>query len=331
MPAVIFIQPGIAGSILRIFFLLWLRTLLVMVLAVAPAWAQATRVTILLSNEAAPYREVANAMVTVLATEARAGLEIQVVNLAESPNFDAGPKNTLIVTVGSAAAQRASELQSHTPILATLIPRRSFEIIAAGSKGKLEQGRLAALYLDQPLDRQIALVKVALPRARSFGTLLGPPSHGLSGLIRAAAEKFQLKPVVSPIAGEDELFQGLQQMVTEVDAIVAVPDNTIINRQTIRNFLLTAYRARIPVFGYAQSHVEAGVLAAVFSTPAQIGQQAGELVRKIVKSPLNRLPPSEYPRYYTVKANYNVARSLNIPLPDEESLLRELQKSGEGE
>lgn len=302
-----------------------------MMLAVASAWVHAARVTILLSEETAPYREVANAIVTDLATEAKAGLEIQVVNLAESPNSDVGPKNTLIVTVGSAATQRASALSSQTPILATLIPRRSFEIIAAGSKGKLEQGRLAALYLDQPLDRQVALVKAALPRARSFGTLLGLQSHGQSGLIRSAAEKFQLKPVLSSIVSEDELFQGLQQMVTEVDAIVAVPDNTIINRQTIRNFLLTTYRARIPVFGYAQSHVEAGVLAAVFSTPSQIGQQAGEMVRKIVKSHLTSLPPSEYPRYYTVKANYSVARSLNIALPDEDNLRRELQKSVEGE
>lgn len=310
---------------------LWPRILLVMVLAVAPAWSHAARVTVLLSDQTAPYREVANAMVTALATEIRAGLEIHVVNLAESPDFDDGPKNTLIVTVGSAAMQRASELSLQTPILATLIPRWSFERIAADSKGKMEQGHLAALYMDQPINRQIALLKAVLPRALSFGTLLGLHSYSLSGALRVAAEKFQLKPVLSSMAGEDELFQGLQQMVTEVDAIVAVPDNTIINRQTIRNFLLTTYRARIPVFGYAQSHVESGVLAAVFSTPTQIGQQAGEMLRKIVKSNLISLPPSEYPRYYTVKTNYNVARSLSIQLSDEESLHRALQKSGEGE
>jgi ABC-type uncharacterized transport system substrate-binding protein len=316
---------------MRTFCSRWPRTLLVMVLALAPAWSHAARVTVLLSDESAPYREVAKAMAAALAEETRAGLDIRVVSLAELPNLDAGQKNMLIVTVGSAATQRASELSSQTPILATLIPKRSFEIIAAGSNGKLEQGRLAALYLDQPVDRQVALVKAALPRGRSFGVLMGLHSYSLSGLLLDAAEKLKLKPVLSPIASEDELFRGLQQMVTEVDAILAVPDSTIINRQTIRNFLLTTYRARIPVFGYAQSHVGAGVLAAVFSTPSQIGQQTGELVRKIIKSHLISLPPSEYPHYYTVKANYNVARSLNIPLPDEESLRRELQKSGEGE
>lgn len=322
---------AIVERILQTFSSFWLRILLVMVLALAPVWTHAARVTILLSEGTAPYREVANAMVADLATEARAGLEIQVVNLSESAYSDSGQKNTLIVTVGSVATQEAGSFSSQTPILATLIPRQSFETIAAGSKGKLEQGRLTAIYLDQPIDRQIALVKAALPRGRSFGTLLGLHSHGLSGSLRAAAEKFQLKPVVLPIASKDEVFQGLQQIVTEVDAIVAVPDNTIINQQTIRNFLLTTYRARIPVFGYAQSHVEVGVLAAVFSTPSQIGQQVGELVRKIIKSHHISLPPSEYPRYYTVKANYSVARSLNITLPDEENLRRELQKLGEGE
>lgn len=318
------------GILLKIRHVIELRFLLLAALMVAPAWAHATRVTILLSDDSASYREVANVLSNVLASEIKAGLELQVVTLAEPFNFDAGAKQALIVTVGSAAAQRAINLQLHTPILATLIPKRAFEIMAMGSKRKLEQGYLTALYMDQPLDRQIALVKVALPQAQSFGTLLGLHTFGLGGLIVAVAEKFQLSPVLVTIDGEDELFQGLRKVANEVDAVVVVPDNSIINRQTIRNFLLTTYRARIPVFGYAPSQVDAGVLAAVFSTPYQIGQQAGEWVRKIVKNHLASLSPPEYPHYYRVKANYNVARSLNIALPDEEYLARELQKLEDG-
>lgn len=319
-----------AGVFLRILQAVELRFLFLATLMVVPAWAHATRVTILLSDDSASYREVANALTNVLASEIRAGLEIQVIALAEPFNFDAGAKHTLIVTVGSAAAQRVIDLQLRTPILATLIPKRAFETMAMASKRKQEQGYLTALYMDQPLDRQIALVKVALPQVQSFGTLLGQHTSGLSGLIVAVAEKFQLSPVLVPIDGDDQLFQGLRKVVTEVDAVVVVPDNSIINRQTIRNFLLTTYHARIPVFGYAPSQVDAGVLAAVFSTPYQIGQQTGEWVRKIVKNHLASLSLPEYPHYYRVKANYNVARSLNIALPDEEYLARELQKLEDG-
>lgn len=310
------ITKKLTGLALR---LMW--CLLALFMLLSASWAQAAKITILLSDMSADYRNVADAIMVNLAAERKAGLDIEVLSQAEWQNAEQAKNSALIVAVGVSAVQAAVDSKTRIPVLATLIPKQTFEKIAGG-KG-MEAHRMTGLYLDQPFERQLYLIRAILPRAQSFGALLSPQTQGLSVPLRSVAERFQFAPVLSTINGEGELFPQLMQVLPQVDAMLAIPDNNVLNRQTIRNFLLATYRNRVPVIGYSQSQVEAGVLASVFSTPAQIGQQGGEMVRQILKG---TWPTPAYPRYFTVKVNNSVARSLNIALPDEETLQRDVRK-----
>lgn len=297
--------------------------LLVLMLLSAP-WTHAAKITVLLSQPTPDYRVVADSLIATLANERKAGLEIQVLAPDDWQNSVPGANSSLIVAVGVSAAQAAVDSRAHIPVLATLLPKQAFEKMNASKE--TDAARMTALYLDQPLSRQLSLMRVVLPRAQSFGVIFSPQTLHLNTQLKTSSDHFQLKPVLSTINSEDEMFQRLLQILPQVDAMLAIPDNSVLNRLTIRNFLLATYRNRVPVIGYSQSLVDAGVLAAVFSTPAQIGQQSGEMVRQILKG---GWPSPTYPRHFSVKVNQNVARSLSISLPDEEKLLQDMRSAAE--
>ena len=93
--------------------------------------------------------------------------------------------------------------------------------------------------------------------------------------------------------------------------------------------LYMAYQRSRPVLAYSQAFVDAGAIAAVYSTPAQIGREAGEIIVRILSDPdssMAYLLAMRYPRYFTVGTNRSVARSLGIQLPDATAMTAELQR-----
>ena len=104
-----------------------------------------------------------------------------------------------------------------------------------------------------------------------------------------------------------------------------IDDYQLFNNRTISNILLTAYHLRSPVIGFSPAYVKAGALFALYSTPAQIGQQAGETARAGLAS--GSLPPPAAPRHFRVGINRYVARSMGINLDDAATLQERLERS----
>ncbi|MGQ0442714.1 MAG: ABC transporter substrate-binding protein, partial [Methylophilaceae bacterium] len=186
-------------------------------------------------------------------------------------------------------------------------------------------GIFSAIVLDQPFSRQMALIKLVLPEAKSLGILLGPDSARYAENLSEEAEKSALRGEFESIKEEAELIPKLQNTLASNDAILAIPDALIYNRETAQPILLTSYRHQKPVFGYSQSYVRAGALAAIFSSTKQFARQAAEIAIKTQQAP-GLLPPPQIPRYFSVLVNHQVARSLNIAVPDNEELYNQLLK-----
>jgi putative ABC transport system substrate-binding protein len=111
------------------------------------------------------------------------------------------------------------------------------------------------------------------------------------------------------------------------DVVLALPDPAVYSKMHIYSFLLALYRKTIPVFGFSSAFVDAGALTAVFSTPEQIAQQTVELTAQWLNDPGQAAPPPAYPRYYSVRVNRGVVKSLRLSVPDEQVLQEQLQAS----
>lgn len=113
------------------------------------------------------------------------------------------------------------------------------------------------------------------------------------------------------------------------DLMLAVPDAAVFNRSTAQSVLLTSYRYHDPIVGYSRSLTRAGALVSLYSTPAQIGRQAAEIILKQFESTNTHLSEPVYPRYFSVSINPQVARSLGFNLPSERELERRLAEVGD--
>ena len=79
------------------------------------------------------------------------------------------------------------------------------------------------------------------------------------------------------------------------------------------------------MFAFSRAYVDAGALAAVFTTPQQV---ATDVVNWLNGLPPGRLtlPAPRAPESFEIAVNRQVARALGILLPSDEELLRLMKK-----
>lgn len=312
---------------------LWL--LLVALLVPWPALA-ISEVLVVVAERSAPHEEVLAAMRASLAD----ALDRKIVLRVTAPaDFGRSPANAgdrrrpdLVVTIGTEAASAVLAGRQPVPVLCAFLPESSYDALlqARGPDAQPELALHSAIFLDQPLHRQMQLLRLALPRHTRIGVVLGPESRRSEATLQRAAIAAGRTLRVERIADEKQLIQALYRVMDEADVLLAVPDPLVFNRHTAQSVLLTTYRLGKPVAGYSRAYAGAGALLAVYSTPAQIGRQIGETLRALAEAPGRALPPPRHPRYFSVEVNERVAHSLGLDPGPEVELARRLVE-GEAE
>lgn len=281
------------------------------------AWpAAAAGIAVLVETSAGlAHQEVAETVRRGLAGTAG---PVAVVNGAE---FAALPKADLrlVVAVGVRALETGLGADSPVPVLATLIPRESYEILVrqAGKR------RTTALFIDQPLERQFELLRIALPERRRVAVLLGPDAAQRERSLRSTGEKYGMTVSVAQVTEAAALHETLQLLLPKADILLAVPDALVYGSANLRNVLRAAYGAGVPLAAFAPSYVKAGALLALFSTPAQVGRQTLEMAQGILSG---SLPPPQYPHEFQIETNAYIRRTLGLDLADDTALADALRK-----
>ncbi|GAB4300121.1 MAG: hypothetical protein Kow0096_19950 [Thiohalomonadaceae bacterium] len=274
--------------------------------------AESPRVLVV-GGENAHHRAVFAAMRQVLERDG-AGYEI-VYRTIEQYRAGRHDRPTLRVAVGTAAARALSAVPGGAPLLCVLLPRDDY--LALPRPAGVE---LSGLFLEQPLPRYLTLLQLALPQRKQVGAVLGPVSSVLAGDLRQAGERRQLQITTASITAERELTAAMAQVIRPSGVLLALPDPVVVNADTARTLIMTAYHQGVALVGYSQALAKAGALMAVHSTPEQFGQDAGEMIWGALASRPVRLPPARHPSHFTVSVNYQVARALELDLPPEERL-----------
>ena len=238
----------------------------------------------------------------------------QPLNTAEVGDAAALDGAQLIVAAGAAALKDVLARKPAVPVVAALLPRASLEEIVAGAAASAPP--VSAIHLDQPFERQLAVLRAALPRVRRLGILLGPDSaRALPWLERAARDGGWQLVVVR--AEGTALRAALDRALRESDALLVVPDPQVFNASTLQAILLGAYRQGKPLIGVSPAYTRAGALLSVFASPVQLAVETAELVRRgLAETP----PPARHSQAFAVQVNRQVARSLGVDLPDEDAL-----------
>jgi putative ABC transport system substrate-binding protein len=287
-----------------------------------PSFAHAyTGITIVLSAQTAANQEFIDTFKTELVSTKNNSLRIKVIVLQEAEKLVVAENSELVIALGVKALEATARLKYTTPVLGVFTPMPTFNSLLV--KSKRELGNFSAIVLDQPYSRQILLIKNILPEAKKIGVLLGPTSSQYADLIKEVGEESGLSVMEENVYREDDLIPKLKSALETSDALMAVADPLIYNRETAQPILLTSYRHQKPIFGYSQSYVRAGALATVYSSSKQLAKQAAEIAIKSQQAP-SLLPPPQAPKYFSILVNYQVARSLQIILKSEEEIYQKV-------
>lgn len=286
-------------------------------IACLPAQA-AQSVTLLLSEPAGIYQKAAQALQQELMQDD--GLRgIRWLHVDERPNLAGGP-DELIVTLGVRALKYALDDQASTPVFALLVPSQTFETLISTQPQTRRPRTISALFLDQPYARQMQLIRLALPQTSRVGVLVGAAMVSQSDDLKRAGREIGLDVRVYRINSGEQLFAGLTALAREVDVLLLLPDPQVVSGETLRTLLLQTYRLRLPIVAYAASLVQAGATLGLYATPAQLGSEAGKLIREMLAEKGAGKAMTRFPQLYTVEINRNVARTLELQLPSVESL-----------
>ncbi|WP_286222716.1 ABC transporter substrate-binding protein [Marinobacter apostichopi] len=237
-------------------------------------------------------------------------------------------KNTPIVSIGPAAFSRVRQANRSIPILAMLVNKSFIEGFAARNPGQI-----SGVFYDVPLLRQALTGKAILPQANTVAILATTASVELYEPLIDELPAHGMSARVFIVDNEDDLIPSLVRALRYGDFLLAAPDDAIYNPRTIKHILLTAYRRNKIVIGPSQAYVKAGSLASSYAPFAEMAALGANMIEQYFAA--GEFPAPAYPQIYRIEVNDQVARSMNIPVPERaflnQTIQQELTESGEAQ
>lgn len=223
-------------------------------------------------------------------------------------------KTTPVIALGPEAFARVRQEDKNVPILALLVDEPFIDGYAERSGGSV-----SGILYNPPLLRQAIAGRVILPQATRVAMLARPDTVEIYEPVTEQLPDYGLEGKVFVVTSDDSLIPTLIRALNYGDFILAAPDNSIYNPRTIKYILLTAYRRNRIVIGPSQAYVKAGSLASTYTPLTQIAELAADYIEEYRAN--GQFPPPAYPDNFRIDLNLQVARSLNIPLPDRQDVI----------
>jgi len=275
--------------------------------------AEPTHVSFVVSRTSEPYQKVVAVVQAALFNNHYSFSEIHqsAINDIENALVTAD----IIVTVGAGAAAQVMSLNPTVQVIASLITDSAFASLAEkhyGSTKAAFSAGVSLICLDQPVQRSIKLAKVLMPEARSAGLMLGPASHQNAGMLSSQVKKAGMVSEIAKVSATENPILIIEPVLKKSDIFIPVPDSRLINIATAKWILQLSYRYRVPVIAYSQAYLNGGALAAIYSSPENVGRQTADLI--IEGKRISGNGGRHRPAYFSIEFNSSVAAYLGVDL-----------------
>jgi len=276
--------------------------------------AEESRIVILTSSRAAPYEEALAGFQQALRQQGvRAifevhSLEGETHRVAQILQDVKQGGRALLLTLGTAATQRARQDITTVPIIAGLV------LSADEFKGA---PNMSGVTLDFPVTLQLEWLRRFLPTAKTIGVIYNPKENQqrIEAASRVAYE-LGLKLESQQVSDTRELPTALETLAKKIDVLWGVVDELVLTPQTAKHILLFSFQNRIPFVGLSTAWVKAGAVYALDWDYTDLGMQCGEMALKVLRgTPINALPPM-VPRKVVYALNQKTARHMKIEIAE---------------
>lgn len=219
-----------------------------------------------------------------------------------------GSEASLVVAVGLKAALAARLEIVDIPIV--------YMMILNPSKHNLNAPNMTGTLLEIPAERQFKILRSFLPNLRRIGMLTNSgasQSKLKETTAQANAHSFQLQEF--SVESEKEVPQQLRALLGSADALLLVPDSTVLTTESIGYILETSLARRVPVIGFSPEFTRLGALLSLSVAYGEVGRETGVLAKRILDGD-RKLPAKPIPvERLKVTVNLKTARFLGIEFP----------------
>jgi len=214
-----------------------------------------------------------------------------------------------VIAIGKSGLNEALEKSENSPIFVIEISAATFNEINAAHPGR----KLVAIFSEPDPYALIKLGSIIFSKHR----LALFYSERTSFVEKYNDEIRLMKTDKSRIRKE-------LSRLSNINAVIAIPDSNIWNRQSFRTAVNSLYRQGKALIGFNQSLAKAGAIAALYTDETTIISQLDKMINDYVIS--GQLPSSAYPESYKLEINNQIARTLNIPLLRKDEIMKALNK-----
>ncbi|WP_339842859.1 hypothetical protein [uncultured Halopseudomonas sp.] len=246
----------------------------------------------------------------------RTGDQVLVHNL-DSNSSSPAVKADYIVTMGVASLEWQLARGESTPTLATYISRSGLEEATLQSL----PANVSVVLANPKPERQLRLARMLIPRLRTAALLHSPNKAEQINRWESAAGANDVKLNMAELTSPENLARTLVSALDRSDVLMGLDDQSIYNADNLKTILLTSYTRNRVLIGPSAPFIAAGSLSTTFSSPADMARSVDYLIEHSAR------PSSlEYPRFFSVLSNQQVARSMGFAPPNDAELAAELAR-----
>jgi hypothetical protein len=236
----------------------------------------------------------------------------------ENEIIDINNKTDIIVAIGPKGMETADREYPKTKKLFISTDPNKYKLDSVKNKND------AILYMTQSYCMQIGFTKLLNPNWNIISIISSEEKPIDRTTIQQCAKSLNIKTHIVSTSDGQYLTDTIKLALNHSDVLLAFPDKNIYNSRSVKNILLTTYRNRKPVIGFSKNFVNAGALAAVYSSADQIANSANYLIDKYYKQNKKFKQKTNYPENFDISVNRQVFRALDLTIPDIEILKKSL-------
>ena len=224
----------------------------------------------------------------------------------------------IIISIGSAGKESANKHYPKTNKLFISTDPEKFRLDKKTNKND------AILYMTQSYCRQLQFIKLINNKWKTISLLNSTSKPIDTNRIKQCASRYGIEIFTVSTSTESNRTNDIKNALNHSDALLALPDKSIYNINTVKNILLTSYRYRKPVIAFSKNFVNAGALASIHSNVEQIAQSTAQIIEQYFKLDKHFGRAINYPQLFDISFNRQVFRALDLPLPEDDSLKQTL-------
>lgn len=221
--------------------------------------------------------------------------------------------NDLVLAIATPSAQALATATVDTPILFTAVT----DPVAADLVTSMDKpgGLLTGTSDQSPIDKQVALIKEALPETKTVGILYTTSETNSEIQVKQAEAELKKQGytvVVKGITSSNDVQDTASQLMEQVDVIFVPTDNTIASTMSLIGELSVA--KKVPVIGGSTDMVDVGGLLTYGTNYKALGAQTARQAVKLLSGQSPDAVAVELPETLTVHVNTEMAEKLGIDL-----------------